>query len=154
METKKHIELRSEKVRSIIGKIPPLLLRIGIAVITGVIIIILALMYYIPYPQIKTFTVQTENANGVYYAKGELKVKDAKPLKVGQSATLLLFSIYGDYSVTGSVYSIKESNGKASISVKITSVDGSEKRLKTAPSGEVTVLITDKPILRRLIEDK
>lgn len=154
MKNKKHIELRSEKVRSIIGKIPPLLLRIGITVLTGVIIIILALMYYIPYPQIKTFTVQTENVNGVYYAKGALKVKDAKLLKVGQRATILLFSIYGDYSVDGDVYSIKESNGKALICIKITSSDSVEKRLKTAPSGEVTVLITDEPILRRLVEDK
>ena len=51
MDNKKDIELRSEKVRNIVGKIPPVTLRIGIAVISIVIILILVLAYFLPYPQ-------------------------------------------------------------------------------------------------------
>jgi hypothetical protein len=47
----KDIELRSEKVRSIVGQVPPLLLRYGIVVISLVIILVLVLAYTVPYPQ-------------------------------------------------------------------------------------------------------
>jgi len=52
-----NIELRSEKVRNIVGKIPPLLLRIGIFVISIIIVLILTLAYFIPYPEYKDITV-------------------------------------------------------------------------------------------------
>lgn len=45
----KPIELRSEKVRNIIGQIPPFLIRSGIGVISIVIVIALAVCYFIPY---------------------------------------------------------------------------------------------------------
>jgi hypothetical protein len=53
----KDIELRSEKVRNIVGKIPPLLLTIGIFVISVIIMLVLALAYFIPYPEYKGITV-------------------------------------------------------------------------------------------------
>lgn len=53
---KKDIELRSEKVRNIVGKVPPLLLRIGIAVISLVIILFIIGSYFMPYPE----TVETK----------------------------------------------------------------------------------------------
>lgn len=51
MDNKRNIELRSKKVRNIVGKIPPITLRIGITVISAVIILVLALAYFMPYPQ-------------------------------------------------------------------------------------------------------
>ncbi|MFV0362733.1 MAG: hypothetical protein ACK5LL_06550 [Suipraeoptans sp.] len=50
----KDIELRSEKVRNIVGKVPPRLLRIGISIISAVILLVLLLAYTIPYPQYYT----------------------------------------------------------------------------------------------------
>lgn len=43
------IELRSEKVRNIIGQIPPFLVRSGIGVIALVVVLALAVCYFIPY---------------------------------------------------------------------------------------------------------
>lgn len=43
------IELRSEKVRNIIGQIPPFLVRSGIGIIAMVVIFALAVCYFIPY---------------------------------------------------------------------------------------------------------
>lgn len=56
-EINKGIELRSEKVRNIIGKIPPRLLRTGIAIISLIILITLVIAYFIPYPQYKTYLI-------------------------------------------------------------------------------------------------
>ncbi|MFT4071707.1 MAG: hypothetical protein QM654_07285 [Dysgonamonadaceae bacterium] len=48
-ETTNSIELRSEKVRNIVGKIPPLLLRYGILAITFSLVAIILILYLIPY---------------------------------------------------------------------------------------------------------
>lgn len=55
METKKNInsnqiELRSEKVRNIIGTIPSALVRCGIAVITIIFITLMFVIFLVPYP--------------------------------------------------------------------------------------------------------
>lgn len=58
MDTKRDIELRSEKVRNIVGKIPPMILRIGITIISVVIILVLILAYFVPYPQYYTTEIE------------------------------------------------------------------------------------------------
>lgn len=54
----KDIELRSEKVRNIVGKVPPLLLRIGIAIISIIIILLLIAAYFLPYRKYKNVEVE------------------------------------------------------------------------------------------------
>ena len=49
MEEIDKIELRSEKVRNIIGKIPPMIIRVGISVIFFIIIGLLAGSYFFKY---------------------------------------------------------------------------------------------------------
>lgn len=49
-EEKQRIELRSEKVRNIIGEIPPSLVRWGIVVIAVVVVILLLAVLCVPYP--------------------------------------------------------------------------------------------------------
>lgn len=45
-------ELRSEKVRSIVGQIPSALVRYGVVVIGGVLICLFVVAYYLPYRQV------------------------------------------------------------------------------------------------------
>lgn len=81
MDNKKDIELRSEKVRNIVGKIPPVILRIGVAIISTVIMIVLVLMYFVPYPQyycvdidiisIPEYHLVKAPADGLYYKNNE-----------------------------------------------------------------------------------
>ncbi|MFR3217442.1 MAG: HlyD family efflux transporter periplasmic adaptor subunit [Dysgonomonas mossii] len=54
----KDIELRSEKVRNIVGKVPPLLLRMGIVVISIIIISLLIAAYFLPYRESKSIEVE------------------------------------------------------------------------------------------------
>lgn len=64
-EATKSIELRSEKVRNIIGRVPPALLRHGIAIITFTIIILISLLAVIPYqPSVKTQITVSQNKLG------------------------------------------------------------------------------------------
>lgn len=57
------IELRSEKVRHIIGEIPSRIVRYGITIITIVILGLLAGAYFIPYPETISAKVQMTNAH-------------------------------------------------------------------------------------------
>ena len=57
------IELRSEKVRHIIGEIPSRIVRYGITIITIVILGLLAGAYFIPYPETISAKVQITNAH-------------------------------------------------------------------------------------------
>ena len=57
------IELRSEKVRHIIGEIPSGIVRHGIMVITVVILGLLVGAYFIPYPETVSATVQISNSH-------------------------------------------------------------------------------------------
>ena len=45
-----NIELRSEKVRNVIGKVPPRLVRLGTVVITLIVLALAVAFYKIPYP--------------------------------------------------------------------------------------------------------
>lgn len=56
------IELRSEKVRHIIGEIPSRIVRYGITIITIVILGLLTGAYFIPYPETISARVQMTNA--------------------------------------------------------------------------------------------
>ena len=55
------IELRSEKVRHIIGEIPSGIVRYGITIITIVILVLLVGAYFIPYPE--TISARIEMTN-------------------------------------------------------------------------------------------
>ncbi len=49
-DTSTRIELRSEKVRKMIGEIPPALVRWGIAVVAAIFIALLLVLLLVPYP--------------------------------------------------------------------------------------------------------
>ena len=57
------IELRSEKVRHIIGEIPSRIVRYGITIITIVILGLLIGAYFIPYPETISAKVQMTDAH-------------------------------------------------------------------------------------------
>ncbi len=50
METDNDIELRSEKVRNLLGEIPPSLVTWGTAIIMAIVMILLMVVCFVPYP--------------------------------------------------------------------------------------------------------
>lgn len=86
METKypDNIELRSEKIRSIIGKIPPLIIRMGISTFVAIFFLLLLLAYFIPFPySIKAKAILTKNDNHTAYLIN-LPAKKIDDIKHGQ----------------------------------------------------------------------
>lgn len=67
----RNFELRSEKVRSIVGQIPSSLIRYGITAIGMVLLCLFAVAYYLPYKQVypgtatihKTTTTPVDSTN-------------------------------------------------------------------------------------------
>ncbi len=62
MKEKKNIELRSEKVRSIIGQVPSVLLRYGIALIGIVLILLVGMAAFIPYKETISIAAKVETS--------------------------------------------------------------------------------------------
>lgn len=78
---KKQIELRSEKVRNIIGQVPPALLRYGISIIGLAICALIGISAFIPYqPTIETTVTITQTASGIlhYTAKVPQSTMESK----------------------------------------------------------------------------
>ncbi len=66
METKQkspNIELRSEEVQELMGKIPPVILRVGISVILFFVILIFIASHFIKYPDIIAIPIVAKNVN-------------------------------------------------------------------------------------------
>lgn len=79
------IELRSERVRNIVGKIPPAIDRYGITVIGLVLAMIVAVSMLIPYQRIIYFTVIANDPNPstcVAYVEPQIKQQLRTGMKV------------------------------------------------------------------------
>lgn len=50
MEKETEIELRSEKVRNLLGEIPPALVRWGMVIIIAIFLALLLVVCFVPYP--------------------------------------------------------------------------------------------------------
>jgi len=88
---KDNIELRSEKVRNIIGKIPPRIVRIGISVLFLIVLIVLFGSYFFRYPE----TVQGEanllsrvDSSSNYYVQATLPYRFITKIHQQQSALI------------------------------------------------------------------
>ena len=67
MEERKPIELRSEKVRNIIGQIPPVLLRYGTVIIGLTLVALCMLSMYIPYRETVPVHIVIDQSNDTIY---------------------------------------------------------------------------------------
>ena len=88
MEEKDNIELRSEKVRNIIGQIPPRIIRKGISVIFLVVIVLLTVSYFFKYSYVvKSEIIFTKEKNKI---TGIIKIpaNEMSKIKVGQTVVI------------------------------------------------------------------
>ncbi len=85
MEKSEDIELRSEKVRKIIGEIPPSIVRCGIMIISIVVLGLLTASYFIPYPETITCKVVALDDR---HAQIEVPYKFVNVVKIGDEAKI------------------------------------------------------------------
>ncbi len=83
-----NIELRSDKVRSIIGQIPPWIIRSGITVILLVIVALLIGSYYFKYPYTITTTVEFVEKNNSFIGIVKIPANEISKVKKGQKVEI------------------------------------------------------------------
>lgn len=103
----KHLELQSEKMRSIIGQIPSKLTRYGISIITFVIIMLLIIASFLPYKRVYSGIA---TIHSVYPSKTDstqifilLKFEGARPIESKISNNTLKIHTFKNITVIGKV---------------------------------------------------
>ncbi|MGQ1948704.1 hypothetical protein ACT3CD_16555 [Geofilum sp. OHC36d9] len=92
MSENSSIELRSEKVRNIIGQIPSRIIRIGITVIFAVVIALLLGAYLFKFDHTINATAELYNENNKIHYIIELPYNKLKLLQTGQKLVILVHS--------------------------------------------------------------
>lgn len=83
-----NIELRSEKVRSIIGQIPPWIIRSGISVIFLVVVALLIGSYHFKYPYTITTTVEFVKKDNSIIGIIKIPANEISKVKKGQEVEI------------------------------------------------------------------
>lgn len=152
-EDNKGIELRSEKVRNIVGKMPPVLLRIGISIITLILIMVVIGAYFMPYPEYVHLKVKIEYTEGTGYISAKIKDKIERGQSVELKTVLSRKTTTGYVSNIGSepIYIDNASVYKITIVISDSSAFFRNSDIPYL-EGEVAVLIADKSVLQRFGE--
>lgn len=103
-EQKSNYELRSEKVRSIVGQIPPALVRYGTIILFVVLVILFGIAYFVPYKQVYSGTITFYDMPSTAYIgfandKALTKIEEPIPLIIHTEAhdyTIKLISIVNE----------------------------------------------------------
>jgi len=85
---KDNIELRSDKVRSIIGQIPPWLIRSGMSVILLVFVALLVGSYHFKYPYTITSTVQFSQVDNSFVGVVNIPANEISKVEKGQKVEI------------------------------------------------------------------
>lgn len=154
-----NIELRSEKTRQIIGMVPSGIVRYGTLIITVIITVLLAVSYFVPYPE----NLQA-NATVVVDADGKLNVCAYIPyshintIHEGMS-TEIEFEGYpsADYGYVSATIShidknVQNINGQNYFKVYLNSQSNNTIALFEGMNGKANILISNKSILQKLLK--
>jgi len=154
MEDTKNIELRSDKVRSIIGKIPPWLIRRGIFVLLSVIVMLLLGSYFFKYPNTISATIEFTKENGYKIGIVKIPANEVSKITNGQNVKIRFNKIEGlnNRSFTSKIYLSKTyiiSNNKSYLIAEVEEVEGLTILTKTR--GKVIIETEPKSILQTFI---
>lgn len=121
MADERNIELRSEKVRNIVGKIPPAVDRYGITVIGLVLMAIVGVSMLIPYKETVSFGVRFNPAQSKTEGVAYLETQQVRVLHEGIPVTII---VKGEMVAGEIVYvSEKRVNGKYEVHIRISEND-------------------------------
>ena len=156
-----NIELRSEKTRQIIGMVPSGIVRYGTLIITIIIAILLAVSYFVPYPE----NLQ-ENATVVEDADGKLNVCAYIPYSYINTihegmCVEIEFEGYpsADYGYVSTTIShidmtVQNINGQSYFKVYLNSQSNNTITLLDGMNGTANILISNKSVLQKLFAKK
>jgi len=147
------IELRSEKVRHIIGEIPSRIVRYGITIITIVMLGLLIGAYFIPYPETISAKVQMTNA---YQGAITVPYKYVNTIARGMTANIEFegydAETYGVANgvITATSHTPRQTAAGSVFTAQIRITDCKYKIISRM-TGAASILISNESILQRII---
>ena len=148
------IELRSEKVRHIIGEIPSRIVRYGITIITIVILGLLVGAYFIPYPETISAKVQMTNA---YQGAITIPYKYVNTIARGMTANIEFEGYDAEtYGVANAVITatshIPLQTETGSVFTAQVSMLDCRYKIISGMTGTAFILVSNESILQRIIQ--
>ena len=148
------IELRSEKVRHIIGEIPSGIVRYGITIITIVLLVLLVGAYFIPYPE--TISARIEMADR---RQGTVAIpyQYVNTVKKGMNVSIELEGYDTEmYGVTNgtitAISSTPQHTVNGNIFVAKVNVKNCKYNIEGGMAGTASILVSNESMLQRILQ--
>lgn len=148
------IELRSEKVRHIIGEIPSGIVRYGITIITIVLLVLLVGAYFIPYPE--TISAKIEMADR---RQGTVAIpyQYVNTVKKGMNVSIELegydTEMYGATNGTiTAISSTPQHTANGNIFVAKVNVKNCKYNIEGGMVGTASILVSNESMLQRILQ--
>ena len=147
------IELRSEKVRHIIGEIPSGIVRYGITIITIVILVLLVGAYFIPYPETISARIEmTDRQQGTV----DIPYKYVNTVKKGKNVSIELegydTEMYGaaNGTITVTMHTPRQTAAGSMFTAQVKVTDCKYKIIG-GMTGTASILVSNESILQRIV---
>ena len=148
------IELRSEKVRHIIGEIPSGIVRYGITIITIVILVLLVGAYFIPYPETISAKIEmTDRQQGTV----DIPYKYVNTVKKGMNVSIELegydTEMYGaaNGTITATMHTPRQT-AEGSVFTAQVKVTDCKYKIIGGMTGTASILVSNESVLQRILQ--
>ena len=148
------IELRSEKVRHIIGEIPSGIVRYGITIITIVLLVLLVGAYFIPYPETISARIEmTDRRQGTV----DIPYKYVNTIKKGKNVSIELegydTEMYGaaNGTITVTMHTPRQTAAGSMFTAQVKVTDCKYKIIG-GMTGTASILVSNESVLQRILQ--
>ena len=156
MEDYERIELRSEKIRHIIGAMPPWILRYGIAIVCTVVAILVGTTAFIPYPEtIEVEVIIGNTQDNKRIATAFVNYNEISKVSTGMEIFLYPEGYTSDpqYSLTGEISAIDrhviDNAGTRTFTCHI--ILSNNEILQEGMHTQATLILSDKSLLAHIL---
>ena len=148
------IELRSEKVRHIIGEIPSGIVRYGITIITIVMLVLLVGAYFIPYPETISARIEmTDRQQGTV----DIPYKYVNWVVKGKNVSIELegydTEMYGtaNGTITATMHTPRQTAAGSMFTAQVKVTDCKYKIIG-GMTGTASILVSNESVLQRILQ--
>ena len=148
------IELRSEKVRNIIGEIPSGIVRYGITIITIVLLVLLVGAYFIPYPETISARIEMTNRQ---QGTVDIPYKYVNTVKKGKNVSIELegydTEMYGaaNGTITVTMHTPRQTAAGSMFTAQVKVTDCKYKIIG-GMTGTASILVSNESVLQRILQ--
>ncbi|MBW4772814.1 HlyD family secretion protein [Prevotella jejuni] len=147
------IELRSEKIRHIIGEIPSRIVRYGITIITIVLLVLLVGAYFIPYPETISARIEMTNRQ---QGTVDIPYKYVNTVKKGKNVSIELegydTEMYGaaNGTITATMHTPRQT-AEGNVFTAQVRITDCKYNLISGMTGTASILVSNESILQRIV---